>query len=226
MSAWPPRPNFSLHFPSPYPSSSPSVSHLLLFLFLLLTDTEDLSERAARSPQPWQVAGLYLQADDLSDRDRWRDEARDLEGGKEGERKGGQWLLRGGWIWIAVKTDSPEKKNWGDFNSIAQMFQPPAHKRPNFYQFLWVIPLNWRTIGFDWTHALLPPSHKPFYPLFPSCQSVSPQFTLLMELSDYTDFSCTNPSPPPLAFWHGLHVNQCDRLDDETHDISSNRRQE
>lgn len=44
----------------------------------------------------------------------------------------------------------------GDFNSIAQMFQPLAHKRRNFYQFLWVIPLNWRTIGSDWTHALLP----------------------------------------------------------------------
>lgn len=82
------------------------------------------------------------------------------------------------------------------------MFQSHAHKRPNFYQFLWVIPLNWRTIGFDWTRALLPPSHNPSYPLFPSCQSVSPQFTPLMELSDYIDFSCVNPHPssPPGPF--------------------------
>lgn len=80
------------------------------------------------------------------------------------------------------------------------MFQLLAHKRLNFYQFLWVIPLNWRTIGFDQTHTLLPPSHNPSSPLFPSCQSVSPQFTLLMELSDYADFSCTLLLPTPSLF--------------------------
>lgn len=40
-----------------------------------------------------------------------------------------------------------------------------------------------------------PPSHNPFYSLFPSCQSVSPQFTPLMESSGYADFSCINPPP-------------------------------
>lgn len=43
-----------------------------------------------------------------------------------------------------------------------------------------------------------PSSYNPSYPLFPSCQSVSPQITPLTELSDYTDFSwpSTRPSLP------------------------------
>ena len=55
---------------------SPSVSDLRLFLFPLSTDTEASSERQLKAPSLDGFLG-YLQADDLSGRDRWRDEARD-----------------------------------------------------------------------------------------------------------------------------------------------------
>lgn len=43
-----------------------------------------------------------------------------------------------------------------------------------------------------------PSSYNPSYPLFPSCQSVSPQIIPLTELSDYTDFSWPSTRPSVL----------------------------
>lgn len=125
-----------------------------------------------------------------------------MEGGKEAGRKGGQWLLRGGWFWKAVKTDTREYKNGGISPPSLKCFSRMHTKDPTSTN----SSESFHSIGEQLALTELapcsPPSHNPSYPLFPSCQSVSPQFTPLMELSDYIDFSCTNPQsllPPGLS---------------------------
>ena len=120
-----------------------------------------------------------------------------MKGGKEGERKGGQWLLWGGWFSIAVKQTLRSCKTGGIFNLIVQMPQQPAHKRTNFYQFLWVIPLNWSTIGFDWAHALLPHPITPPTLAFPLVSLYLLDLPCSWSWATMHAFPAQTHSPPP-----------------------------
>lgn len=165
-------------------SSPPPLSPPLTFVFLSGTEDSSESKEALSSTGFMITLMIYLtETNGVRERDTWREV-------KE-ERERGKLDLN------SCKNSHFGFEKRGYFNHIALMFQPLAHKRPNFSQFLWVIPLNWRTIGFDWTHALLPPSQNPLHPLSPSCQSLSPQFTPLMQL--HRLFPCTTPLPTSLS---------------------------
>lgn len=100
MSAWPPRTNSPLRFPSP---------HLLLFSLQMKKQLEAFSPDRLLG----YISKLMIYRTETDGKmEQEIDKCREVKR----EREGGQWLLRRGWIWIAVKTDSLEKKYGGDFN--------------------------------------------------------------------------------------------------------------
>lgn len=140
MSAWPPRTNSPLRFPSP---------HLLLFSLQMKKQLEAFS--------PDRLLG-YISKLMIYRTETDGKMEQEIDKCREVKRERGRTVIAQARLDLNSCKNRLWRRNTGGISTnITQLFQPLAHKSPNFFQFLWVIPLNWRTIGFDWTHALISP---------------------------------------------------------------------